>query len=450
MNMKSDSGPAKTSSNQAGNARRSPALASLRRYYLLGLIGIATLFGGVGAWAAIFEISGGVIAPGSVVVEGNTKKVQHLEGGIVKEIAVSNADLVEMGQVLIRLDDTDVRAQLQITQAQLEEMRARQSRLVAEREGRDRFTFEPRPADAAPGASDIWLGQARLFTARFETRTGREKQQYERISQLEEVTRGLDAQRASKEKQLRLIKEELEGVLELEQKQLVTKTRVLALQREETKLEGERGQLIAEMAKTNVQVSETRLAIAEARQAFLSEVLAELREVEGKIAELAEREAAVKSRLRRMAVIAPQSGLVHKLTANTVGGVIAAGEVVMEIVPQQERLMVDAQIDPNFIEQVRAGQTALLRLTAFDHQLTPELEGFVVSVSADVRQDNPQSPRYYSARVSIKDGQLTKLRGGKLVPGMPVELIIKRIDRTVLSYLAKPIVDQLSHVFRER
>lgn len=446
MSRSQSSSPTGPGARPAGS---SPALRSLRRYYVMGVICILALFGGVGGWAALAEISGGVIAPGAVAVEGNTKKVQHLEGGIVAKINVRNADLVQAGQVLISLDDTDVKAQLQITQGQLEELRARQARLLAEREGKVAFAL-PASAETNPAASEVWQGQARLFTARYEARTGREKQQLERIIQLEEVTRGLDAQRESKAKQLLLIKEELTGLTELEQKQLVTKTRVLALQREETKLEGERGQLIAEMAKTNVQVSETRLAIAEARQTFLSEVLAELREVETKVAELGEREVAVKSRLRRLSVVAPQSGLVHKLSVHTIGGVIAAGETVMEIVPQEERLVVEGQLDPLFVEQVRTGQGVILRLTAFDHQVTPELEGTVQSVSADVRQDTPQSPRYYAVRVTINDGEISKLKGGKLVLGMPLELIIKRVDRTVLSYLAKPVVDQLSHVFRER
>jgi HlyD family secretion protein len=426
----------------------SAALASIRRYCAFGLFVILALVGGLGGWAAVAEISGGVIAPGAVAVEGNIKRVQHLEGGIVARIAVRNADVVAAGDVLVQLDDTDVRAQLQITQGQLEELRARQARLVAERDGAT--VYRPDLTAVAPTAAEVWQGQARLFTARYETRLGREKQHLERIGQLEEVVRGLDAQRVSKDKQLRLIREELDGLSELEEKQLVTRTRVLALQREETRLEGERGQLLAEMAKTNVQASETRLAIAEAKQAFLSEVLAEVREVETKVAELAEREVAIRSRMKRLAIIAPQSGIVHKLAVHTVGGVVAPGEAVMEIVPQGERLVIDGQVDPIFVEQVKVGQSALVRLTAFDLQITPELAGTVQSVSADVRQDTPQSPRYYAVRVAIDDGELGKLRGGKLVPGMPAEVIIRRIDRTVLSYLAKPIVDQLAHVFRER
>jgi len=426
-----------------------PALQSLRRYYVFGAIAVVSMFAGVGGWAAIAQISGGVIAPGSIAVEGNIKKVQHLEGGIVAKIMVKNAEAVTAGQELIALDGTEVRAQLQIAQSQLEEFRARRARLIAERE----LQFELKvglAGEITPAARETWDGQARLFNARLEAREGREKQQLERVVQLMEVNRGTEAQRQSKEKQISLIEEELKGLIELEQKQLVTKTKVLALQREQTRLDGERGQLVAEMAKTNVQISETRLQIAEQRQQFLSEVLAELREVETKIAEVSEREIAVKSRLKRLSVVAPQSGVIHKLATHTIGGVVAPGEQVMEIVPQDGKLVVEGQLDPVFVEQVKPGQAVLLRLTAFDQQQTPELDGIVESVSADVRQDNPQTPRYYAVRVTITKSEALSKLDGKLVLGMPVELIIKRIDRTVLSYLAKPITDQLAHVFRER
>lgn len=426
-----------------------PALKSLRRYYVIGLSSILALFGGLGSWIAVAEISGGVIAPGSIAVEGYAKKVQHLEGGIVASIAVKNADVVQAGQPLLRLDDTDVRAQLLITQSQLAEMKARQARLIAERDGKEKFDAAPK-ADWPASVLEVWQGQERLFYARLEARTGKEKQQNERILQLEEVVRGLQSQRAAKERQLELIGDELTGLIELADKQLVVKSRVLALQREQAKVEGERGQFVAEVAKTNVQISETKLQIAEQRQTFLSEVLSELRDVDTKLAELSEREVATSSKLKRLNVIAPQSGVVHKLTVHTVGGVIAPGETVMEIVPQEEKLVVDGQLDPMFVEQVKAGQGVLLRLTAFDHQSTPELEGTVQAVSADVRQDSPQTPRYYAVRVTINDGETHKLNGGRLVPGMPAEMIIKRLDRTVLSYLAKPVMDQLSHAFRER
>lgn len=425
------------------------ARQSLRRYYALGVLTIIAMVGGFGGWAAIAQISGGVIAGGQVTVEGNTKKVQHLEGGIVAGIHVRNADVVLPGQELVTLDGTEVRAQLQIVQSQLEELKARRARLTAERDGSAEFRIEI-AGEASEAVRDVWNGQARLMQSRREAREAREQQQIERIAQLNEVVRGTESQRSAADQQMLFITEELNGLFELEQKQLVTKTKVLALQRERTRLEGQRGQFASEIARTNVQVGETRLQIGEQKQTFLSEVLAELREVETKLAELSEREIAVKSRLKRLSIVAPQAGVVHKLAVHTVGGVVAPGETVMEIVPQEVKLVVEGQLDPLFVEQVKPGMAVLLRLTAFDQQTTPELNGTVESVSADVRQDSAQGLRYYAVKVDFEDGWAEKLSGKRLVPGMPVELIIKRVDRTVLSFLVKPISDQVARVFRER
>jgi HlyD family secretion protein len=427
-------------------------LRSLWRYQFVGLLAVTLMFGGVGGWAAMTTISGAVIAPGSVVVEGNSKKVQHLEGGIVAAVSVRSADRVEAGQVLLRLDDTEVRASLQIIRSQLLELRARRARLLAERDGAATMELPPGlgAASVDPQHVAIWRDQANLFASRRAGRGDKENQQHERIAQLQKVIEGSQAQLQGKSKQIGYLKDELAGLVELQEQQLVAKPKVLLQQRELSKLEGEHGQIVADIARHRVQISETRLQIAEARQAFASEVLGEFRDVETKLAELTEREEAAAAKLRRLTVLAPISGIVHKLSVFNPGGVVGAGEALMEIVPAQTTLVVEGQLDPSNIDQIKPSQPVMIRLTALDQRVTPELEGRLISVSADVRQDAPQLPRYYAVRAAVQEHELGKLGASRLVPGMPAEVMILRGDRTVLGYLVKPLLDQVAHAFRER
>ena len=260
--------------------------------------------------------------PASIVVESSAKKVQHLEGGIVAEIQVANGARVAAGQALFRLDDTEARANLQIYKAQLVELQARQARLHAERDGRSELDRR----NAEPGAEWVWEGQAKLLEARRAVRTGKELQLGERIGQLEQVSSGLAAQAVAKDRQIALIREELRSLYALRENQLVTQSRWLALERESARLEGERGQLVAEVARTAVQIGETRLQHLSVQQTFLSEVLAELRDVETKVNELTEKVAAIGVQLQRTTITAPRAGIVHKLTATTIGGVIRPGK----------------------------------------------------------------------------------------------------------------------------
>ena len=384
------------------------ALRSLRLYQIAGTALIVAVVGGLGGWAGVTEISGAVIAPASVVVDGNSKKVQHLEGGIVASLNVRNTDQVAAGQQLLRLDDTEMRANLQIAQGQIEELSARQARLIAERDGLDRFALPDFATGANPSSAKalVWQGQAKLLASRRGARADKEKQLLDRVAQLEDVIKGLGAQLQAKDQQAGFIREELDGLLQLQDQQLIAKPRVLAQQRERSRIEGERGQLMADIARTQSQISETRLQLTEARQALSAEVLSELRDVETKLAELKEREIATAAKLKRLVVLAPIGGVVHKLSVVTVGGVVAPGEALMEIVPNDEKLVVEGQIDPNNIDQVHKGQDVMVRFSAFDQRVTPELRGKVLSISADVRQDSPQMPRYYAVRALIDEAEM--------------------------------------------
>ena len=419
---------------------------------MLGLAAVMLVAGGIGGWAATTEISGALIAPGSVVVESSARKVQHPSGVVVGEIAVTGGLNVAAGDILIRLDETMTRANLQIVSKTLDEMTTRRARLRAERDGASEMSwpsaFRNRRQDES--IIELMADEQRLFELRSSTRLGQKRQLRERIAQLREEANGIIAQQAAKSQELVLVNNELEGVRELWSKQLIQMNRLTALEREAARLDGERAQLIAAAAQGRGKISEIELQITQIDRELASEVGRELREIDGKAGEYAERKVAAEDQLRRIDIRAPISGTVHELNVHTVGGVISAGEQLMLIVPASERLTVEARVSPQDIDQVRVGQTAALRFSAFSQRTTPEINGAVSRVSADVTTEQRTGIAYYTARIAIGPDELARLGDVRLVPGMPVEAFIKTADRTVGSYLTKPLFDQVARAFRER
>lgn len=428
------------------------ARPSIRRHIVFGLAAVMLIAGGIGGWAATTEISGALIAPGSVVVESNAKKVQHPTGGVVGEIAVTNGMSVTAGDILVRLDETMTRANLKIVSKTLDEMTTRRARLRAERDGASEMSwpsaFNERRQDE--GIIELMADEQRLFELRSTTRLGQKRQLRERIAQLREEANGITAQQAAKSQELVLVNNELEGVRELWSKQLIQMNRLTALEREAARLDGERAQLIAAAAQGRGKISEIELQITQIDRELASEVGRELREIDGKAGEYAERKVAAEDQLRRIDIRAPISGTVHELNVHTVGGVISAGEQLMLIVPASERLSVEVRVSPQDIDQVRVGQTAALRFSAFSQRTTPEINGTVSRVSADVTTEQRTGITYYTARIAIGPDELARLGDVRLVPGMPVEAFIKTAERTVGSYLTKPLFDQVARAFRER
>jgi HlyD family secretion protein len=425
---------------------------SLRNHVRLGLAVLLVLVGGFGGWAATTEISGAVIAAGRLVVDSNVKKVQHPSGGIVDAIDVRNGDIVRAGERLMRLDPTVTRANLAIVTSALDQLAARKARLIAERDDAGAPTFPKELLARAedPQVGDSVAGEAGLFAARRMAQATQRSQLAERISQLREEIVGLEGQSRSKEDEVVLVEKELLGVRALWQRRLVELNRVTALEREAARLKGDRARLISTVAQTRGRIAETELEISRIGQDQLTEVNKELRETESKIGELEERKVAAEDQLRRVDILAPQTGVVHELAVHTVGGVVSAGETLMMVVPEADRLLVEAKVSPSSIDQLHLGQKAGLRFTSFDQRVTPEISGRVALISADATADLRTAESHFEVRIAIEDSELARLGAGKVVPGMPVEVFLRTGDRSVLSYLSKPLRDQLARTFRER
>lgn len=422
----------------------------LRRHIISGAVVTGVLLAGVAGWIGNTELAGAVIANGVVVVDSDVKKVQHATGGKIEELNVRDGEHVNAGDVLVRLDETQTKANLAIIMDSLDELWARRARLETEKEGGESIQF---PDDLVSRGTDkkvssLIYGEQKLFGLRLSARTGQKAQLHERVAQIREEMSGLAEQISAKEREIALIEEELKGVLDLWGKKLVAFTRVNALKRDAARLDGERGQLIASKASLGGKITETELEIIQVDEDARSKAAEELSDVRAKISELSERKVAAEEQLNNVDIRAPQSGRVHQLAVHTIGGVIAAGETIMLIVPDNDSLSIEARVSPNDIDQLRPDQPAVLRFSAFQ-RTTPELNGAVKWISAELTQDQRTGMTYYTARIAISDAEISRLGGLKILPGMPVEAFIQTSSRTVLAYLLKPLSDQLTRTFRE-
>jgi HlyD family secretion protein len=428
------------------------ASESIRRHILAGAVLVGVLVVGLGGWASTAQISGALVAQGSMVVDSNVKKVQHLTGGVVGELFVRDGDHVKAGDVLVRLDETVTRANLAIVSKGLVELYARKARLAAERDGADTMSVPPELASRVnePDVKEALASERKLFELRHQDRLGQKQQLQERITQLQQQIAGLAAQQTAKDKGMALIEQELKGVRDLWQKNLVQLNRLTSLQREEAHLEGERGQIVAQAAEAKGKIAEIQLQIIQVDQDVSSDVAKEMREIDSKIGEFVERKVTAEDQLKRTDLRAPQDGIVFQSTANTVGGVVAAGDPIMLIVPESDNLMVEVKVDPKDIDQVQFGEPVVLRFTSFNVRTTPELKGTVSRIAADTSNDQRTGQNYFLVRIAMSADEMKHLGEVKLTPGMPVEAFIQTGERTMLSYLLKPLHDQLMHAFREK
>lgn len=424
---------------------------SLRIHVIAGTAVIATLVGGVGAWAAVSSLSGAVVASGRLVVQGNVKKVQHPTGGVVGEIHVKAGDRVKAGDLVIRLDETVLRANLGVYESQLRNLEARAARLRAERSSGEALdvSADLEAQKSEPEIAAMLSSEQRLLDARRQSNEGRRARLGERIAQFREQITGLEAQREAKGKEIVLADDEFKDLKTLSDKKLVQRSRVTALERDRIRLESERGQLTSSIAEIRGRISESELAILAVDEEFRAGVLEELRAAESEIAQIKERLTAAREELARTEIRAPIDGAIHELAVHTIRGVIQPGETVMLIVPDADNLVAEASVRPQDIDQIHVGQPARLLFSAFSSRSTPSISGTINLVSAELTLDERSGMSFYTVHIAPDAGEVTKLAGQQLVAGMPVEVFIATGERTALSWLMKPLTDSMSRALRE-
>lgn len=429
------------------NSESLPMWRPLRR----AIFTIVISLGGVFGWGALASIDSAVVATGTLVVELNRRIVQHLEGGIVGEVLVREGDRVEAGQTLIRLDATRARAQLAVIRDDIDRVRAREAVLEAERDERDSVTF---PADlmqraTEPKVIEVLTVQRNDFEARRLSLQGQMEILSQRVLQLRKQIDGLRVRIDSNDRQLVLVRQEIVSVEGLVRQGLERLPRLLGLQREEARLLGERGEAIETVARTEQAIGETELQRVQLTRTRQEEVSKELRELQGRLFELREREVAAADQLNRLEIVAPERGTVMDLRFATMGGVIAPGAHVTAIVPQEERLVVEAQVLPNDIDTVRAGMPTSIRLSHAGARWTPVIEGLVERVSPDRTQDQRTGLPYFAVRIGVPPEEIEKHGDLRLQSGMHAEVLIRRGERSVASYFVRPLIDRFSKSLRE-
>ena len=417
--------------------------ASLRRH-IAAICGIAAVLTfGMGTMAATTRLAGAVIAAGTVVVQSSSKKLRHTSGGIVKTLAVAEGSHVEAGALLVRLDDTTPRATRDMIVREAFELDIRRLRLEAEQDGRDTLAL---PETDTPDLRRTLAGERRLFLVRRAAREGQRLQLRQRVSQLEQEIKGAEEQDAAKAKEGAIVAHELVGVRDLYDRNLVQLPRLDALERDAARIAGERGQLTASVAQTRGKIAETELKILQIDDDLRGDVGKELAEIRTKRSDLAERLIVAEDQLAHLDLRAPVAGYVHDLAVHAAGAVVTPGEDVATIVPDGDRLVVQVHVEPQDVDKVILGGTAMLRFRNFDGRTTADVPGRVGRVAADVAQEGKAGAPYYAVEIELDAGKA----GGRLRPGMPVDAFIATSERTMLAYLVKPLDDQITRAFREK
>ncbi len=417
---------------------------------ILGIIATVGLLGGGTAWATLTEISGAVIAIGSVEVTGRPKSVQHLDGGVLEELRVNDGQSVDKGEVLALLDDTTLKANLLIYKTRLSEAVALRDRLIAEQHNEAEIAFQPPEPMIADMDTDLHrAGQTQIFTARRELEVGRKQQLSEKIVQFENQTRGVEALIDAKEQQLVLVETELASVKSLTEKGLARASQLLGLQRNQADLLGQVAEHGSELARIQNSIRDTEIEMLQGERQTKEQVVTELRETVTGIHELRQQIASTQKQLERVTIRAPNAGRIHEMQVTTIGGVLPPGGTLLQIVPMDEGMVFRTRIDTIAVDQVYVGQPAKIRFSAFNQRTTPELQGSVADISATSVLDEVTGAQFYWVIIAIPDSELDRLGDLDLVPGMPVEAYIATNERTVLNYLTKPLTEQLNQAFRE-
>jgi HlyD family secretion protein len=415
----------------------------------MGGAGAVLLVLGIGGWANTTEISSAVIAQGHLAARSNVKPVEHPTGGVVVELGVAEGDLVKAGQVVARLDDVTIRASLEIVNQSIGQLQAKEIRLLAELNNESEIIVPASLAAAPDGpSSELLSAEKKLFELRRAALAGEQAQLEQRVSQVHQEIDGIKLQISAKQRERELVSRDLEAVRSLLEKKLVSSDRVSDADRQLAQLDGQIGQLQAAAAQGAGRVTETQLQILQSDYTFQADVAEELAQVQAKLAELKERRVAGEGDLAKTIIRAPQAGQVHELTIRAAGGVLGPGDALMRLVPTLDALRADVRIAPQDIDQVHVGETALVRFSALNLRTTPEIYGSVERVSADVTTDNSTGATYFTVQIAFETTELNRLDSTRLTIGMPVEAFIINESRTALSYLAKPLSDQITRSFR--
>jgi len=422
-----------------------------------GILVMAVMLMGFGVWGNTAPIAGAVVASGVFVVTGQNKIIQHLEGGVIREIYVREGDRVEAGQVLLDLDETMPRAELQRLFLRRLRLTAIDSRLMAEMREDAEVTFPAEIVNAlatTPEAKEILDNQKLAFTARRNNLDSDIKSIDESIKALEERIQGSRVQLSAVKRQIVLLDEEIETKDRLVQAGLVRKPELMVLQRTKANLEGEIGRIMGDIGDAKERIARAVEQINGVRKTAIKTAVDQLHEIRGELADVRERMLSSKGVLDRVRVTAPVSGVVVKLRYHTNGGVVEAGKNIMELLPLKDELIIEARLRPQDIDSVKRGQKATVRLTALSQRITPMVSGDVIYLSADTLADEKKSQQVgptdiYIVRVKLDANTIT-IPDFKATPGMPAEVYIQTAERTFFQYLVKPIHDSMARAFRER
>jgi HlyD family secretion protein len=427
-------------------ATRSPY--AINRLVFVGALAVILVFGGFLAWAMLAPLASAVIAPGVVKVDSERKQIQHLDGGIVQQIFVRNGDVVEAGDILLTLDPTQAGASLAVLESALFSAKVQKMRLEAERDQAEVLQFA-QMQDASEQEQTLLDAQLMLFTARQSVQVSQKQILEQQIDHLRKEIEGLTAQTRAKRRQIKISSQELLELRSLLDRGLTDKVRVLQLDRELAELQGELGELSSDVAGAWTTIDEKRLEIVRIERSFREQVLAELRETEQQLLDLRERVVAARHKLAHTEVRAPVEGIVVAVGVHTLGGVVAPGDVLLEIVPSNDELVVEAKLNPNDVDDVSLAMPARIKFSGLKQRVAPELNGSVNYVSADTLLDEQSGVHYYQVKISVPASEVKRMQQAQLQPGMPAEVFIQTGERTPMDYLLQPLLDSFDRAWRE-
>lgn len=426
---------------------------STKRAVTAGFVVIALGFGGFGLWSTTVPIAGAVVANGQVVVASKRKQVQHPTGGVIRSLKVEDGTVVKQGDVLVQLEDADALERFARTRDSFYLAAASEARLMAEALDKDELVMPAELIDAAAKFAPVKAivdGQRQLFEVRRVEMRGQLSIIEEQHEQLKNELAGLNAERQSAAQQIALTKKELDTVDDLYEKGYTTRTRVFSLRREMTQLSGNSGRIAASAARTRSALIENELKLVQARNQLMTVVNSELRDTQAKIPTLREQYNAARKAYEAMTIRAPVAGTVMASRVNTLGSVVRPGDTILEIVPADDRLMVEVQLRPTDVDSVKIGLETEVTLTGLSQRTTEHLRGRVTNVSADALQDSRTGGTYFVAYIDVADSEIERLKGVQLQPGMPAAVMIKTGDRTALAYLTQPLTDSINRAWREQ